>query len=813
MGHDRDRWQRVYHLFHAALARQESERCAFLDGECAGDLLLRTEIESLLSSERSPDSFLDSPTDAPPTSAAAAQQPDRIAHYRILSKLGEGGMGIVYVAEDQRLGRRVALKVLRSDSADPNGRNRLVREARVAAGVTDPLICQVFELGEWDGKPFIVMELLSGEPLTQKLAAGPLPPSEALQIAISIADALCVLHRSGIVHRDLKPSNIFVTPGSVKVLDFGLARPLDTSETSQATAVTQVDSFVGTPQYAAPEVLLGSSVDPRADLFSAGIILYEMLTGRSPFPGKTFAAIVHSVLYDTPPVVTGTPAIAVVDRILHRMLAKLPEDRYSTADSLAADLRGALPSVKNETVVEARPVLRLAVLPFRLLKPDREIEYLVVSLADALVSSLSGLESLVVRSMLKSARYAHTLPDLSAVAADLAVDVVLTGSILRINESLRISAELVSVPAGDVWWTQTTQAPIDQVFELHDQLTQRVITSLPLTVRDQSHRRPMRPKNNKAFDLYLHGMQLRMEPSSWRQARSLLDQCLQLDPEFAPAWAELGRLDRLFGKYEDPAYLSRAESAFVHALELDPENGAAQHHYAQLEIDLGRVEAALSRLLNRVRERRAEPHIYAAMVHACRYGGLLDESVAAHHQARRLDPAVSTSVLHTYYMQGDYGRALEEGHRSSDPFEARVLGALGREQDAIAAARREEERFAAFPLLRSFSTGLRAAFEGDSSEALAALQPFDSPAFNDGEGLFYVAAIYARLSLADRALEMLKRAAGAGFVCLPAFERDPYLGPARASTSWQELLDAVRSRHRSVVEEFNRANGPSLITC
>ena len=811
MEHDRDRWQRVDQLFHAALARQESERSAFLDTECAGDVPLRREIESLLAFESTPESLFDNPSNTLAASTAPARQPDRIAQYRILNKLGEGGMGIVYVAEDERLRRRVALKVLRSNSADPNARDRLVREARVAAGVSDPLICQVFELGQWDGQPFIAMELLSGEPLAAKLAAGPLPPSEALQIAASIADALCVLHRNGIVHRDLKPSNIFVTDSGVKVLDFGLARPLYSSDTLLTTAVTQAGTFVGTPRYAAPELLLGSPVDARADLFSAGIILYEMLTGRSPFEGKTFAAVVHAVLYGTAPILTGTPAILAVDRILHRMLARLPEDRYSSADLLATDLRRALPGIKNDTLVEARPVLRLAVLPFRLLKPDRDIEYLVVSLADALVSSLSGLESLVVRSMLKSAKYAHTLPDLSAVAVDLAVDVVLTGSILRKGESLRISAELVSVPAGDVWWNQTTQTPLDQVFELHDQLAERVVTSLPLTVRDQSHKRPIRPRNNKAFDLYLHGMQLRMEPGSWRQARSLLDQCLKLDSEFAPAWAERGRLDRIFGKYEDPAYLSLAESAFVHALELDPENGAAQHHYAQLEIDLGRVEAALSRLLNRVRERRAEPHIYAAMVHACRYGGLLDESVAAHHQARRLDPEVSTSVLHTYYMQGDYRRALEEGHRSSDPFEARVLGALGREEDAIAAARREEERFAAFPLLRSFSAALRAAFEGRTTEALEALQSFDSPTFNDGEGLFYVAEIYGRLGLVDRALGMLTRANVAGFVCLPAFEHDPYLRSVRASPSWQALVESVRARHRVVLEGFVGANGPSLI--
>jgi len=739
------------------------------------------------------------------------ERPDRIAQYRILSKLGEGGMGVVYVAQDERLERKVALKLLRGDSADPNARERLIREARLAAGLSDARICQVYELGDWNGQPFIAMELIHGAPLAERLQSGALPAAEAIEVALSVVEALAVLHGSGIVHRDLKPSNIFVTPDGVKVLDFGLARPFGAGGPDATGALTMTGAFVGTPQYAAPEMLLGGAVDARADLFSVGVILFQMLAGRPPFSGRTFAAVVHSVLYDAPPVLTGSPAASAMDHILHRLLAKRPDDRYSSAQALAEDLRRVAASADSGRISEARPVLRLAVLPFRLLKPDSEVDYLSVSLADALASSLSGLESLVVRSTLKSARYADAAPDLNAVAADLAVDVVLTGSILRMKDRLRISAELVSVPAGDVWWTEKAQVSLDEVFDLHDQLAQRVLNSLPLTRRDQTQRGPMRPGGAKAFDLYLRGMQLRMEPGSWRQARSFFEQCLEVDPAFAPAWAERGRIDRILGKYEDPMHLARAESAFVRALEIDPDNGAAQHHFAQLEIDLGRVEAALARLLKRVRERRAEPHVYAALVQACRYGGLLEESVAAHQHARRLDPSVATSILHTYYMQGDYARALEESHRSSDPFAARLLGAIGRNDEAIAAARREEQRFSGFPLLRNFSTGLRAAFEGKREEALAALAPFEGSQFNDGEGLFYVAEIYAKLGLVERAFAMLEKSVNAAFLCLPAFERDPYLAPLRARDLWEPLMERVRLRQQSVVAAFDAAGGRNLI--
>jgi TolB-like protein len=455
--------------------------------------------------------------------------------------------------------------------------------------------------------------------------------------------------------------------------------------------------------------------------------------------------------------------------------------------------------------------VRLAVLPFRMTRPDQEVDYLAVSLADAVASSLSGLESLVVRSTLKSARYAGAQADLDALAAELAVDMVLTGSILRIGDRLRVGAELVSVPAGDVVWSQTTQVPLESVFELHDELAQRVIGSLPLTTGDRSRAPLVRPSSAKAFDLYLRGMQLRMETSSWRQARSFFDSCLDLDPTFAPAWAERGRLDRVLSKYEDPRALADAEAALQRALELDPDSGAALHHYAQLEIDLGRVEAALGRLLDRARQRRAEPQIYAALVHACRYAGLLDASIAAHQQARRFDPAVPTSVLHTYYMQGDYARALEESHHSSDPIEARALGAMGRETEAVAAARREEQRFSSVVLLRSFTTAARAAFEGHREEALAALHQFSSTAFSDGERWFYVAEIWGRLAVLDQAFATLDRAVAAGFACVPAFERDPYLALLRSDARWPALLGRARSRQENMVEAFLASGGPTLL--
>jgi serine/threonine-protein kinase len=791
---DRDRWPRVDALVLSALALPPFERDRFLTRECGGDEALRREVESLLASEGSP----------------VSPSQDRIAHYRIHQKLGEGGMGVVYLAEDERLRRRVALKVLREDSADPVARTRLVREAQIAAGISHPLICQVFELGEWDGHPFIVMELVQGEPLTSRLADGPRPVNEALEIAIAIVDALGALHRHGVIHRDLKPSNIFVTAPGIKLVDFGVARALDAT-LSSGLNLTASGMFIGTPQYAAPEQLTGGVVDGRTDLFAAGLILFELMVGRPPFTGATLPALAHAILHDVPPVLTGSPGIAAIDRILHKALAKLPADRYGSAEAMAADLRAVVPLVGDDRAVEARPLSRLAVLPFRLLTPDAEIDYLGVSLADALISSLLGLESLVVRSSLKSSRYANTLPDLNALAAELAVDMVLTGSIVRIHDRVRVSTELVSVPAGDVIWTQVAQVPLDGVFDLHDELSRRVAASLPLTARDRDRTPVGRTHDAKAFDLYLRGMQLRMETSSWRQARAFFDQALQLDPRFASAWAERGRLDRVLGKYGNPAQFADAEAALRRALELDADSGAAQYYLAQLEIDLGRVESALDRLLARARQGRAEPHIYAALVHACRYAGLLDASVSAHVLARRLDPTVATSVLHTYYMRGEFERALDEAYQSSDPLEARLLAAMGRGEEALAAARREEVRFGGYSMLSAFSTAMRAALAGQRREALDTLAPFEEARFTDGEGLFYVAEVYAQVGALDRALATAERATAAGFLCVTAFEQSKLLAALRAIDGWREFIAGVRDRQAAVARTFTSAGGPSLL--
>jgi tetratricopeptide (TPR) repeat protein len=244
---------------------------------------------------------------------------------------------------------------------------------------------------------------------------------------------------------------------------------------------------------------------------------------------------------------------------------------------------------------------------------------------------------------------------------------------------------------------------------------------------------------------------------------------------------------------------------------LDADLGAAHYYFAQLDVDMGRVADAIDRLADRAWKRRAEPAVYAGLVHACRYAGLLDASVAAHEMAARLDPTVSTSVLHTYYHRRDYARALTEVHRSSDPFEARLLGALGRRAEAIEACRREEVRFAAVPMLRAFSTGMRAALEAQPDAVAEALRGFDGTAFRDGEALFYVAEVYGVAGREADALRTLARAVDAGFVCRDAFLHSPYLDAVRSHAAWAPLVTRVEQGQSIAVRAFDQRRGRALL--
>jgi TolB-like protein len=459
-------------------------------------------------------------------------------------------MGVVYAAHDDRLQRTIALKTFSAVTDDDAARGRLWREARAAASVNHPNVCQIYEVGEDAGRVFIAMELLEGEALSERLQRGPLNADQAVPIGLGILAALSALHARGIVHRDLKPSNVFLTPHGVKVLDFGLARPEFDAASDADTGLTRTGAVMGTPRYMSPEQLLGDAVDTRSDLFATGAILFEILAGRPAFGGRTLAEVFHATRYEQPPALTGSPAVAAIDRVIRRALSKRPSDRHATADAMAEELRGTSAITPGAPPAVAQAFTRLVVLPFRILRPDPETDFLAFSLPDAIATSLSARPALIVRSSAVAARFGTDAPDLRALAAAADVDRVVMGTLMRSGDQIRAAAQLVEAPGGTLLTAHTVQTTMGDLFRLQDDIARRVSEALALPLsHDVTTPVPDAPHDARAYELYLRGNELARTYDGLPAARELYERCLVLDSRFAPGWAQLGRCFRVIGKY------------------------------------------------------------------------------------------------------------------------------------------------------------------------------------------------------------------------------------------------------------------------
>jgi non-specific serine/threonine protein kinase len=411
------------------------------------------------------------------------QQEELASRYQLVRCLGEGGMGVVHEAVDKQLDRRVAIKMLRDrQSDDPAAHERFIREARAAAAVSHPNVCHLHEIGEHEGAPFLVMELLEGEPLSARLSRGRLSVAEALDVMLPVLGALGVLHETGIVHRDLKPSNVFLTPHGVKLLDFGLARHSSIDMAFTAPDLTRPGTLTGTIKYMAPEQITGDPIDARTDVFAAGVMLYEMVAGHPPFDAPTALEWLNAVLREDPPA-TGVAEAVHLEPVMQRALQRRPEDRYPSASSLAADLeavRDGMSAASSPARETAGPggAVRLVVLPFRMLKPDEEIAFLENGLPEALTASLSSAPSLSVRSNLAALKFEET--DFPALASELDVDRVIAGTLLRSGDQVRVTAQLVETPGGVVRWSETFQQPLAEPFALQDELCRQIMQALPI---------------------------------------------------------------------------------------------------------------------------------------------------------------------------------------------------------------------------------------------------------------------------------------------------------------------------------------------
>jgi TolB-like protein len=738
-----------------------------------------------------------------------------VGPFRILRTIGQGGMGVVYEARDERLGRRVALKMLLPSLTDTTARERLRREARTAAGIRHPNVCQVFEIG--DGEVlYLAMELLEGEPLSARLARGPLPAAEAVAYGLQILSALEALHARGVLHRDLKPSNVYLTKHGVKLLDFGLALPF-VLDASGDERLTLTGTVLGTPQYMAPERWMNEgSVGPESDLFAVAAILFEMVTGRLAFSGRSPIEVARAVLSDPAPSLQGGPGVDVLDRVVRTGLGKSARDRYPSAAAMALALGEVQRAVTTESTATAtRSLTRVLVLPFRLLRPDPDVDFLGPGIADGVTTALSGLPSLVMRSAHVGARYAGTSPDFVAIAREAAVDVVLLGTLLRAGDRLRASAQLVEVPSGTVLWSGVEDASVGDVLALQDELVRRIVESLsiPLSARDRSGMQRKTPATARAHELFMRANQISSVMDMLPAARDLYLQSLEEDPRFAPAWARLGRVHRVMSKYgfPDPAgNLRLAEEAFRKSLQLDPDLSLAHYLFTHHEVEeCGRAHEAMVRLLGRVRASPAEAELFAALVLACRFCGLLGASVAADRRARRLDPGMRTSVAYTHWMKGDWEAAI--AHDDDDMRWLRLysLPLLGREAEAVQVAAEMEARApqGARPMVQTTRTALLHDREG----CVAATESLLARGMRDPEGLYFGVRNYAHVGEADRALTLFRRVVDGGLHCAETFRRDPWLEPLRLLAPFRAEVERAEAGRRRSVEAYRAAGGEALL--
>ena len=556
----------------------------------------------------------------------------RLGSYEIVALLGVGGMGQVYRARDPRLERDIALKILQTDDAEH--RKRFAREARAIAALNHPNIVTIHSVEEFEGQPFLTMELVEGTPLNRLIPPGGFELHELLAIAVPIAEGLAAAHARGIVHRDLKPPNVMVSAdGRVKMLDFGLAKNIEAKSLASAEE-TREGQIIGTLAYMSPEQLMADTVDARSDIFSLGVLIYEMATSKRPFDGPNAAVILVSLLNSPVPQIGG--AAADLDRIISRATARKPGGRYQRVVDLLSDLRALMTGMALATP----PVTRapaIAVLPFANLTNDPDQEYFCDGMAEELISALSRVKGLAVVSRTSAFQFKGSPIDVREIGERLDVRTVLEGSVRRAGNRLRISAQLVNVTDGFHIWSERFDRTADDVFLIQDEIARSITESLRVTLTRPATGVMVKPptSNLDAYHLYLRGRFLMNKFAdlygSLTGARKCFEQAVELDPMYSAAYAGLSEVCTALGYTTflpapeasraaleaaeravtlDPSLpeghtalgwtktlfaidMRTAERDFQRALEIAPGYAPAHGYYALLLCGLGRFDQAL----------------------------------------------------------------------------------------------------------------------------------------------------------------------------------------------------------------------------
>ncbi|HEY8184217.1 MAG TPA: protein kinase [Thermoanaerobaculia bacterium] len=497
--------------------------------------------------------------------------PTKISHYELLEELGAGGMGVVYKANDLKLGRTVALKFLPPQlTGDSSARHRFLREARAASAIDHPNICTIHEVDETpDGRVFLAMALYDGQTLRSRIAGGPLPPAEAAEIAAAAASGLAKAHRAGIIHRDIKPANIMITSdGVVKILDFGLAK------LSQTTDVTKAGTIVGSPPYMSPEQVRGDAVDQRTDIWSLGVVIYEMVTGTLPFRGDSDRVVFHAILDREPTFPPGEPARARLLAIASRCLQKNPENRYPSCDALIEDLR--IDAAQTDVRTRPESNASIAVLPFADMSPERDQNYFCEGVAEEILNSLTRVEGLHVASRTSSFQFKGAAEDIRRIGERLNVRSILEGSVRKAGDRLRVTVQLINVGDGYHLWSERYDRKLEDVFAIQDEIAEATARALKVVLsRQEEPLRRAKQTDVEAYEFYLRGRQVMQEYTarSLQQARKMFEQAIAIDSKYALAHTGIADASAWLVMWSGGGLsdLQQAEQASLKAVELAPD--------------------------------------------------------------------------------------------------------------------------------------------------------------------------------------------------------------------------------------------------
>jgi serine/threonine-protein kinase len=806
---------------------------------------------------------------------------ENINQYKILEKIGAGGQGTVYKAQDTKLDRTVVIKVLPPElTAKTANFRRFEREAQLCSQLDHPNICTIYDFHQDDGVFYIAMQYVEGKNVRQLVGGRPLELQSALSIAMQVCDALAYTHSRGIIHRDIKAGNIMANDsGQVKILDFGLAKllqdePLENTKGLDRTEITELGVPYGTATYAAPEQAKGEKTDHRADIFSTGVLLYEMLTGIWAFQGKTVIDVRHQVLYGTPKPLSEMrpePLPPQLQMILDRALAKEPKDRYQKISQMRDDLRAVLQEISGMPILQGdsftphhlddNPVKRawnwltgkssadstsmprtpsvsnaptfapeltltatgqekksVAILPFKNLSNDPASNFYEFSLADAVITELAGLRSLIVRPSSVIAKYQGADIDPRAAGRELRVHAILSAGFIRSGERIRVTAQLLDVLMGEILWSDRIDAEGNDILALQDTIAERILDGLKLelTPKEQEKLGRRATDNAEAFEEYLRGRDnfgrfifRTVAAEDCNAAIANFKHAIKLDPDFALAHSGLGACyaNRIFKGMGDAEDYTYAEAAFSRAFKYDPNVVEARVLMVLIYLSRGEKKKARAeiKLLQEQFPNDAPLYFVKGTMH--RLDGEYEESLKSFEKLAKLDPAArvvsSYNRARIFLYKQQYDEALAEldkgtkaepNHPMVRIFRSSVLFYSGKEDEAVETIQNVLENNPQMDGIRPL-LAIYLAHQGKREEAKAQMtDQARGLAKADHDMAYWMCSASSQLGEIDQAFYWLERAIKLGNENKPWFETDKMLAPLRQDARFAELMSKIEKR-------------------